>query len=119
MGALEKAGNVRKKEESQDHAQVTLTEVKQLQQLLRPSRKKTEVLQFNDCLMLDAKCKPTFRQVTSSLYRDRNGGQTIVKHHWVLRKQQENRCQACKKWIQTKFTFRNNIALPRQVLKTS
>ncbi|KAM7534175.1 hypothetical protein Aperf_G00000115877 [Anoplocephala perfoliata] len=58
---------------------------------------------------LDAKCKPTFRQVTSSTYRERNSGQAIVKHHWVLQRQQENRCHACKKWIQTKFKFRDTL----------
>ncbi|KAL5106518.1 hypothetical protein TcWFU_000434 [Taenia crassiceps] len=58
---------------------------------------------------LDAKCKPTFRQAVSSTYRDKNDDQMVVKHHWVLRRQKEDRCQACGRWIQTKFKFRDTL----------
>ncbi|CDI97127.1 Diacylglycerol kinase zeta [Echinococcus multilocularis] len=58
---------------------------------------------------LDAKCKPTFRRAVSSTYRNKNDDQTVVRHHWVLRRQKEDRCQACGRWIQAKFKFRDTL----------
>uniref|UniRef100_A0A8C3TS70 Diacylglycerol kinase n=1 Tax=Catharus ustulatus TaxID=91951 RepID=A0A8C3TS70_CATUS len=60
----------------------------------------SESLESLNCLPINFRCKPTFREGGS-----RSPRENFVRHHWVHRRRQEGKCKQCGKGFQQKFSF--------------
>uniref|UniRef100_A0A8U8BXG8 Diacylglycerol kinase n=1 Tax=Geospiza parvula TaxID=87175 RepID=A0A8U8BXG8_GEOPR len=60
----------------------------------------SESLENLNCLPINFRCKPTFREGGS-----RSPRENFVRHHWVHRRRQEGKCKQCGKGFQQKFSF--------------
>uniref|UniRef100_I3KN39 Diacylglycerol kinase n=1 Tax=Oreochromis niloticus TaxID=8128 RepID=I3KN39_ORENI len=55
-------------------------------------------------ILINFRCKPTFREGGSRTLRD-----NILRHHWVHRRRQEGKCRQCGKSFQQKFFHSKEI----------
>ncbi|XP_012885419.1 PREDICTED: diacylglycerol kinase zeta [Dipodomys ordii] len=64
-------------------------------------RRKSAGPQAWSALLINFRCKPSFRESGSRNVRE----PTFVRHHWVHRRRQDGKCRHCGKGFQQKFAF--------------